>query len=212
MNKSCEVKVFSSGDDFFNSETDFDAVFLDILMEGKNGMEIARDLREKGSDIAVIFVSVEEDFALEGYEVCAFDYILKPVMRERVKRILERLFKTAERTRTIAIMHNRYNVEIPMESIIYAEAEGHNINIYTVKGKFKAYMTFREFIKLFENERYFKICNRGIIVNLERVKKICDKAFIMEQDINVQISRSRMADMRAEYIKYIFEKTRGNKS
>lgn len=66
----------------------YDAVFLDIKMPGISGIELARSTRELPP---VVFVTAYAEHALEAFDVCAFDYLLKPVRRERLLETLARL-------------------------------------------------------------------------------------------------------------------------
>lgn len=77
------VSLFSSGEKFidaFGPQT-FDVIFLDNLLGGINGMDVARRVRTMDRDVPIVFITTEESYALEGYEVQAMDYILKPVKK-----------------------------------------------------------------------------------------------------------------------------------
>lgn len=210
-NKDIDYNIYSYTKvcEFLESGLEFDAVFMDILMPDKTGMETARELRKMKSDVPIIFVTTEKSFALEGYEVQAFDYIIKPVNKERLTSILNRLTKNYNNPRFIVIKENRHRIEIPVCNIIYAEARGHSVDIFTTNAKYTAYMSFKKFTALFANEKYFKVCNRGILINFDRVKKIIDNYFVVEGNTNLQISRSKYTEMKNEYAKYAFNKTRG---
>lgn len=70
---------FTGGFDFLSACDGFDIVFLDISLPGMNGIEIAKQLRRKDPAIIIIFVTQLSQFAREGYEVSALDYLIKPV-------------------------------------------------------------------------------------------------------------------------------------
>ncbi len=72
---------------------DFHIVFLDIFMEGLDGIETARRLRASGYKEAIIFLTTTQDFAIEGYEVDAAGYLLKPLEKIKLRQLLKRLFK-----------------------------------------------------------------------------------------------------------------------
>lgn len=77
----------------------FDIYVLDIEMPGMNGMELARGIRERYPDVCIIFVTSYSRFALESYEIDAYQYILKEKLTERLPRVMEKFFrKTAEET------------------------------------------------------------------------------------------------------------------
>ncbi len=78
-NSNCIITEYSSGDDFLNASNSFDVLFLDIEMEGINGLDTAREIRRTNQDLIIIFVTNLAQYALDGYEVNAADYLLKPI-------------------------------------------------------------------------------------------------------------------------------------
>ena len=74
------AELFSSGEQFLSvSGKLFDLICLDIDMTGKNGIEIAREIRRTDQEVIIIFITNLAQMAIRGYEVRAFDFILKPV-------------------------------------------------------------------------------------------------------------------------------------
>ncbi|MEI7026549.1 response regulator [Paenibacillus sp. y28] len=70
-----------------------DVVFVDIEMPKMNGLELARQLNEQLDEIKIVFTTAYKQYALEAFEVYAFDYILKPVTPMVIDRIAKRLMK-----------------------------------------------------------------------------------------------------------------------
>ncbi|KUO71299.1 MAG: hypothetical protein APF77_03795 [Clostridia bacterium BRH_c25] len=70
-----------------------DAVFVDIEMPGKNGLDIAVELADKYPEINVVFVTVYNQYAVAAFEASAADYLLKPVRKERLEKTIARLQK-----------------------------------------------------------------------------------------------------------------------
>ena len=71
--------MFSSGEDLLNTTYHFDIIFLDIQMEGINGMETARRLRNQKEEVILIFISGFKEYVFEAFDVSAFHYLLKPI-------------------------------------------------------------------------------------------------------------------------------------
>ena len=57
----------------------YQLVFMDIIMPGANGLETAAKMRQKDQDLCLIFITTQPQYALHGYEVSAFDFIVKPL-------------------------------------------------------------------------------------------------------------------------------------
>ena len=66
----------------------YDALFLDILMNDDNGIEVARELRKTDKDVRIVFLTSSPEFAVQSYTVGAFYYELKPVRRESFLSLL----------------------------------------------------------------------------------------------------------------------------
>ena len=106
-NISLKTSIYTDVSEFFKDieKYDFSAVFIDILMPGTNGIDLARKIREINKSVPIIFVTTEKSFALEGYDVHAFDYIIKPAPPSRITDILKRLNDTVNEY-TITINKN----------------------------------------------------------------------------------------------------------
>lgn len=74
------VRVFPDGEDIAeNYKPEYDLILLDIQMRFMDGMTAARRIREKDREVILIFLTSIAGYAIQGYEVEALDYILKPV-------------------------------------------------------------------------------------------------------------------------------------
>ncbi|WP_281883401.1 response regulator [Paenibacillus sp. YYML68] len=67
-----------------------DLVFVDITMPKESGLEFVQRLRLEGNDTKVVFITSHKAFALDAFDVTAFDYLVKPVVFERLQRTVER--------------------------------------------------------------------------------------------------------------------------
>ena len=92
-----EVSIFEDAAKLlFTREGDsFDVLFLDIRMPGENGVSLAKHLRRLGDDMPIIFVTGEREYILEGYEVEALHYLIKPVQEKKIFECLERVYRNA---------------------------------------------------------------------------------------------------------------------
>lgn len=68
-----------------------DVAFLDIEVPYKNGLEVAQEILEISPYTDIVFVTAYKEYAFEAYELNAQDYLLKPVKRDRVKRVIDKL-------------------------------------------------------------------------------------------------------------------------
>ncbi len=83
--------------------TPFDLLLLDIQMEGMNGMELARTLRERGDRVSILFVTGCEDYLREGYCVQPIHFLLKPVKREELANALRADWELNHKPKTVVL-------------------------------------------------------------------------------------------------------------
>ncbi|MFC3747339.1 response regulator [Paenibacillus sp. GCM10012306] len=88
----------AAAEDYLNDH-DADIVFMDIHMPQESGLMFAQRLRDKGSKVKLVFVTSHTEYALSAFDVYAYDYIVKPVVLERLQRTVQRAMAEAERER-----------------------------------------------------------------------------------------------------------------
>ena len=214
-----EISLFFSGEAFLSAffPGRFDAVFLDNLMDGLSGMETARRLRELDPSVPIIFITTEESFALEGYTVQAMDYIIKPVSKERLRSVMNRLDKQGNFRRALEIKENRMTRRLYLDDILYVRSVGHFLEIQTAAGMLKPYMTLEYFLsRLKLLGEYgeaslglrFQNCCRGYVVSLDQVCSLTPSDFLLTDGSRVPISRPKYKEMKTAYANYLFRKTR----
>lgn len=99
--RQAEISCFPDGGSFLaalQGGKSFGLVFFDIQLGNDDGMDIAARLRKYDKNAAVIFVTGLSDRAAEGYEVEAFDYIVKSRLDERLENVLDRFFGRLEKS------------------------------------------------------------------------------------------------------------------
>ena len=116
----------------------YDLFILDVMMQ-RNGIDIAKEIRKFSTKSDIIFQTTSEEYAIDAFSVQAFDYILKPVTPERVKKCFDKYFelkkdKGVKHVFTIKTMsHAQQTVDI--KSITYIESSDRRMIIHTMKGE-----------------------------------------------------------------------------
>lgn len=119
-----------------NYKAAYDLIFLDIKMPYMNGIDAAHRLRELDNDVMLIFVTSMRQYALEGYSVNAFDFIVKPVTYADFQLKMQRAFKklkAADDKNEILLSTEKGIIKLKPSDIRYVETDGHNI-IYRLTG------------------------------------------------------------------------------
>lgn len=156
-----------------NYKANYDLVLMDIEMPDMNGMEASRRLRKIDGSVTLIFVTNMAQFAVEGYEVGAFDYIVKPIGSHdfslKLARAVERIKSDADVK--IKILSD-YSVKLVSAfELKYVEVMGHKLVYHTVDGNYPATGTLRELEQRLASAGFCK-CNNCYLVNLRFVRGI----------------------------------------
>lgn len=114
-----ETHLFNSAEDFFASwPLDLDIILLDIQLGQLNGVEAAAKVRETDERVAIVFVTNNPQYSLAGYSVDALDYLIKPVTKDFLERVLAKAIRRlGNMDRNFLTIHNRdgYHVVHPKD-------------------------------------------------------------------------------------------------
>ena len=206
------IDTYTSGEAFLENwpSKSYDLVFLDILMEGISGIEVARKIRETDSECLLIFISSSKEYARQGFEVRAFDYLLKPLSEERFQKTMDLCQnELAKHIRYIEVKESRTLVKIPLNEIIYTDYYNHYIQIHTAARLIRSYQQFDVFSPLLLCYPQFLCCYRNCIVNMDHVDSVDKHDFVMENGERVPITRGNRNSIYQQYADYQFLKING---
>lgn len=183
---------------------------LDILMDGKNGIEVGKEIRENDSRAAIIYLTVSPDYALASYSVDAQYYFLKPLEKESFFRILGREIENLARENGAYITVRTKNgiQSVRTDLIIYVEQNYHVFTYHLTNGTILESITSRssfdqELCILLNDPKFVKISS-SLIVNLRCVKSISKRSFIMQGGTELLIARA-YTEAKHRYMEYMIQ-------
>ena len=204
-----DFSEYENGEDFLKAaeKNSFTVAFLDIYMTGISGMEAARELRKSDQTCLLVFTTTSTDHALEGFQVRATQYLVKPYKEDTLSSLVEEILaRTPKPDKYITVKVNGSDVQLPLKDIVYAEHFSHMIYIHTVSQKtLSTRQSFENFTSgLKEDSRFFP-CSRGAVVNLEHVADLADASFVMDEGSTVLISRKLVKTARQVFMDFLFQ-------
>ena len=144
-----------------------------------------------------------ENYAINGYEVGASDYIVKPisypVFATKIRRITERIDKKSGKI--LLVTSGGTTRKIPADQIRYAEVIRHRLYIYTGEEEITVNMTLSDFEKELA-QSYFVKCNSGILVNLKYVSEV-NSGTVTVAGKQLPVSRSKYKGLMKELTDYV---------
>jgi DNA-binding LytR/AlgR family response regulator len=210
----CTISKFERGDDLLADikYKQYDILFLDIYMEGKNGVETACTIRDTGLDCIIIFTTTSLDHALDGFEVGAMHYLIKPLNYEKVESGLDRCNQIfSQSTQYIEVKSGRTITRILLKDLIFAEVYSNTLLIHTVSKEVKTYVSLDNFMKLLPAENFLR-CHRSYVVNMNFITSQDDSDFILKDNVRIPIPKKDKQLMRQKYSDYLFSRVRRRSS
>lgn len=174
----------------------FDFLLIDIAMHKMNGLELAKRIRRKDKQVRIAFLTADRDFAIEGYEVGAVRYLLKPVEEKKLFDLLSQVYSELHldsnlTERFVVLETNGRKERIGISEVLYMEAVGHYTRIYKIHEMFEIKASFTEILKKLgaAADGCFVQSHRSYAVNLQHVQKIMREKVLLTSGIEIPVSR-----------------------
>ena len=203
--RSCCIETYDSGDsiisDIKNGEC-YDIIFMDIYIGNELGINVAKQLRELGYGNILIFSTVTDEYAVEGYSVKANGYLVKPYSQSGISAVLDGILQYhADETLEVRCRSTvRY---IPFRDIFYIESCNNRCVVHTDKEEITIYKKLDDIrLSLIDNSSRFLRCHRSYIVNMDHIVA-AEENFLLDNGDIVLIKAKNSAAIKKEYMDYI---------
>ena len=202
---------YESGDAFLAAfpSKNYQVVFLDICMEGTNGIETARILRRTDPDLLLVFVTSSPEYVWDAFPVHPFDYLLKPYREEKLFQLADELRRVLFRAEPeLEVRIARQQVHLPLRKIQYAMSQNHYVRVVTDDGECRAVSTFAQVEQLLRAQENFLVCNRGVILNMDKVLRLDSDCFEMLDGTHLPVRLKDKNTLFAQFTQYQFRHMR----
>ncbi|MEG1876805.1 MAG: LytTR family DNA-binding domain-containing protein [Lachnospiraceae bacterium] len=177
----------------------YDLLFLDIKLGNDDGILIAKKLRKKKYEGAIIFLTAYKEYVFDGYYVHAFNYLLKPITLEKLSPCMDELAQTLSDQYYVYCSKGNI-IKIPYAKIYIFSSNRHYIDIITKDTTYQQLHLFRDLIA--ELPSCFIQCHRSTIINIQQVTKIEKNTLFFTNQSAVPISKTYYAAVCNAYINY----------
>lgn len=190
-----------------------DAIFLDINMPELDGMSLGKIIYRLDPTIKLIFITAYKDYAVEAFDINAFDYLLKPYSEDRIIRVLNNLVKeNLEKSTSLSLKDNYFNnrltvyhqdkmVVISISDILYIEADEKETHIFTKNFMYLSKLKISQLENILDEHIFFRT-HRSYIVNINKVVEVepwFNSTFILkvkENDFKIPVSRNKVKELK----------------
>ena len=205
----CHIDNFGAGNELLAAGKHFDMIFLDIQMEGKNGIETARAIREYDRKAVIVFVTAMKEYVFEAFDVAAFHYLLKPIEENKFAEVFGNAVKEIQKQQrtqeteapTLLVKTKNRSRMLKQSEIIFIENRANKVEIHTSKEVIETYYTMSKL----EGElgSSFYRCHRGYLVNMEHITEYSNDMIDMDNGEKVYLAKEKYPEFVKEYMRYL---------
>lgn len=208
----CSIRKFADPVELLtyleNRET-YDILILDVYMPVMLGTEVAKELRNRGDQTRIIFLTTSTDHAIDAFAVRASDYILKPAKKEAVFKALDEIIsKINDRdNRMFSVKTSEGLVNIRIHTISFIELAARRLCIHTWDGEVIMSRVIRDSFEECVAEVFadpaFVHCQKSFVVNMNHVKGMNAERFLLRDGTEIPISKKFYQDTKKRYMEFL---------
>lgn len=203
-----KTELFGCGEEIIKryekGNAGFDVIFLDIEMEGMDGIETANRIRSLDRHVLIVFVTNYTKYMQRSFECMPFRFLVKPVETEMLEKTYREIcIKLADRPGTFVFTENKQHIRVFCEDILFFESRGHWIVLHKKDGKtHKIRKTMNELLGAVEQGQFGRI-HRSFVVNFAAIYKIEESGVMLyNYDVPLPLSRSYKKEFIGAFLNF----------
>ena len=184
-----------------------DILFLDVVMPGQNGMDVAKEIRQYDTNMKIIFLTSSPEFAVESYSVGAYFYQLKPIWEESFFRLMDAVLAECEKKKKNSlILRSKDGItRIDLQQLEYCEVLGRKLLFHLENGAVLESAGSLDDLagQLMQYSNFFRP-HRSFLVNMEYIQNISSRSIKMVNDAEIPIPHGKCSEIKNIYMEYAF--------
>lgn len=201
-----DIYDFNSGEEILVSNTVFDIAFLDIEMDGINGIEVGRELQKANPDLVLIYVTAYNHYLDDALDLGITRFFDKPIDSQRFYEGMDKAISKIDNTELRFYLKdsNKGVVTVRSKDIIFVEIIGRKTKIHT---KSHEYLS-KDGIKIWKarlNKSYFEIPHNSYIINTNFITYYCKDYIMLDYKYNIPIAFSKRSEFKRKFMKLMGE-------
>lgn len=199
------ISAFSSAAELENALSEgasFSLLCLDIMMQGKNGMQLARELREHDEKTSVLFITSSAEFLKDGYSVRPIQYLFKPVQYDELAQAIQVDLRLYHRPNTVSFRVAGRTLVLPVDDILYAESRNHGTVLHTTGGEQFLSCPLSQTEEVLPRYRFCR-CHNSFLVNFSHIRELSGRTLHLIDGGDLNIGRRYMKDFQNRFVRYL---------
>lgn len=180
----------------------FDLLCLDICMEGKTGMELAHELRDRDDRTSILFISSSDDYLREGYSVRPIQYLSKPLRPEELEEALRGDLRRNHSPRFVTFRRGNRTSALPIAEILYVESRNHGICLHMVQEERSFAISLAEAEQMLPREQFCR-CHNSFLVNMAAIQEFSRSWVTLTGDRTIPVGRRYYEQAQSRFIRYL---------
>jgi DNA-binding LytR/AlgR family response regulator len=184
-----------------------DILFLDVVMPGQNGMDVAKEIRQYDTNMKIIFLTSSPEFAVESYTVGAYFYQLKPIWEESFFRLMDSVLSECEKKKKNSlILRSKDGItRVNLQQLEYCEVLGRKLLFHLENGAVLEGAGSLDDLagQLMQYSNFFRP-HRSFLVNMEYIQNISSRSIKMVNDAVIPIPHGKCSEIKNTYMEYAF--------
>ena len=181
---------------------EFDMLLLDVMMDGLDGMALAKALRKRDSEIPIVFMSSYREMAMQGYHVSALRFLAKPLDPVAAREALLFCYDRRVRKQELLLNTDDGQRRIDCSELMYAEAWNRGTRLWTTLGQIQVRQKFSDLVTQLP-ERDFVMCHRAYAVNLKYIRALRRDELDIRGGKTIPVSKYRADEVERRFVDYL---------
>lgn len=175
-------------------------------MDGMNGIDTARILRQKTEHTVLVFITGVKEYVFDAFDVAAFHYLIKPIDEQKFadvfKRAVLEVGKKKQQANGQLFIKTRYrNITLEQNDVLYIESRGKKVEIHTKTDVIDAYAGIGELEK--QLKQNFYRCHRGYLVNLAFITEYSNDSITLNNSESIILAKEKYGEFVKVYMRYL---------
>lgn len=197
-----DVYEYPSGEALLKTDKAFDIIFLDYQMSGINGMDVARELRQRNMACSIVFVTSYPQFVFESFEVQPYRFYVKPIAHAEIITLLNAFIKHQKMLSPIIVINDSEQQVISAKDILYLEGDGKYCIIRTSTNTYRSSKTLAQVHALLPQHCFYR-SHKSYVVNLYGICSFDRGIATLINGEAAKIGRSKISEFKQIYKQFI---------